>query len=260
VDKIHELKSEIGMTHAATLLIVSGKNHQEAVKQLSQHQVGLPPLANSELAAACKAAFKHVGPSRCYASCINGGGKTHAIMRQCAERQCHGQKEEAVAYARIPLRESTTAETLVSMLTKARNKFSRQQGKSIAYHLDISHIIPVAANTMLFELLILGLVRDPVNQTTFQRRKIDTFDIEIPNSVNDKTAQALYITSYIPKVVLECKADCFDFEVPVLSSRTGEIQLHAYTEVCVGSIEKKRKTKNGKKARERESLFSSPHT
>lgn len=228
MEQLHEIKADLGIENAATLLIVSGHPLQEAVKQLSQHQVGLPPLSTSdrgdELSFACLDAFNHMGPARCVASCINGGGKTHSIMKRCAERQKLG---ELIAYVRIPIRESTTPQTLVSMLTASRNKF-RHQGKSIFYHLDIGHIIPPSANTMLFELIVLGLVRDPVNQRVFQRRSSDTFDIEIPNSINNKTAQALYFTKLLPTVVLECSPDTLDFEVAVARGNTGDVALEPY--------------------------------
>ena len=50
------------------------------------------------------------------ASTINGGGKTHYIMKRIAEQQSSGV---AVAYRRLPVRESTTTSRLVDLLLAA---------------------------------------------------------------------------------------------------------------------------------------------
>ena len=98
-------------------------------------------------------------------------------MRKVAEEQ---RKSVLIQYHRIPLRESTTPRTMVDLLRKA-NQFS--QDDSIAYHIDIGHIIPANANTTLFELLLIRLIREADSCRVFHRDTNLIFYLEIPNSV-----------------------------------------------------------------------------
>jgi iron only hydrogenase large subunit-like protein len=80
--------------------------------------VDLPALDAAELRSAVAVALAlHIGATQCVASCINGGGKTQAILTEVAERQASGDR---VLYQRLPLRESTTPSSLVDNLSAAR--------------------------------------------------------------------------------------------------------------------------------------------
>lgn len=199
-----------------------------ALNQLSRHAVGLPPLQPSELRKACASAFAaHSGPTEAVSSCVNGGGKSHAIMRAVAERQAAG---EAVLYARVPMRESTTSASLVALLASARARCRAVDVNAAAcLHLDIAHIIPPSANTMLFELLLVGLLRDPASCRMYHRFPRDTFKLEMPNSPGNKSAAALRFCSLIPSVVLPCVAETFDLQVPTAMG-AGSIRLVEYSE------------------------------
>jgi len=152
VDRLRSLLSG-GVSEAATLLLVSGRPQQVVLNQLSRHSVDLPPLQSSELKSACAVAFAtHVGATEAVSSCINGGGKSHRIMREVAERQAAG---EQVLYARVPVRESTTPAALVALLAASSERCrSADASASLAVHVDIGHIIPAACNTMLFVTLL----------------------------------------------------------------------------------------------------------
>jgi hypothetical protein len=82
-------------------------------------------------------------------------------------------------------------------------------------HIDLSHIIPAACNTMLFELLVVGLLRDPVTCRVYHRSSQDAFRVEIPNSPGNKTSNALTLCALLPTVVLACSPDAFDLRTTV---------------------------------------------
>jgi hypothetical protein len=55
---------------------------------------------------------------------------------------------------------------------------------------------------MLFELLLIGLLRDADGCRVFHRDPNSIFYLEIPNSPNNKTARALRICLLFPTRVL----------------------------------------------------------
>jgi hypothetical protein len=151
------------------------------LNSLSQYALECPPLDPSALNAACTEAFqRHYGETQAVASVVNGAGKTHYILSWVAGQQASGSK---ILYRRIPLREATTVSSMIGLLpaSASRNKY--------LLHIDIGHIIPASANTMLFELLIVGVIRDPSSCRVYHRRPEDVFFLEIPNSLGDKTAK-----------------------------------------------------------------------
>ena len=231
VDRLRVLLADLGTEHAATLLLVSGKSKQVALNQLSEHHVDLPPLELSELRKACSEAFgRHVGSTECVASVVNGGGKSHTILRRVAVRQAAG---EPTLYARVPMRESTTPAALVDLLAKATARCRASDPScSTTVHLDIAHIIPASANTMLFELLLVGCLCDSTNCRIFHRRKSDGFQIELPNSPDDKSSKALRFCSLLPTTVLVCEPKEMDLTRPAFSDAPlcSRVVLPAYTE------------------------------
>ena len=52
-------------------------------------------------------------------------------------------------------------------------------------------LLLLQANTMLFELLVTGVIRDVKSCRVYRRRAQDAFALEIPNSIGDKTAARL---------------------------------------------------------------------
>ena len=103
---------------------------------------------------------------------INGGGKSFWIKRHVAGLQQQGKK---IKYRKIPFREASSASTMVALLSKFGS------GSASAVHLDIAHIIPASANTVLLELLVLGVIRDRSSCRVYHRRPCDLFLLEIPN-------------------------------------------------------------------------------
>ena len=116
---------------------------------------------------------------------------------------------------------------------KARTQTDVITDTSVAFHMDIGHIIPASANTMLFELLLVGLLRDPASCRMYHRQARDSFHLEIPNSPGNKTAKALRFCSLLPTTVLSVDADSLDLETPIFRDAPlcSEVALVEYTEM-----------------------------
>ena len=226
VEKLRILFAEHGQENAATLLLVSGLPRQVVLNTLSAHMVDLPPLSLQQLQRSCDEAFRlHVGPTQCVASSINGGGKTHYILNVIADAQSNGQ---TLLYRKVPFREGTTPKSLVELMSAAavmRDGIVRSAIDAadtdrirIAFHVDIAHIIPPAANTMLFQLLLVGVLRDPVSCRVYFRHPQDVYFIELPNSIDNKSITALRFCSMLPCTVLQVEPDTLSFTRPVVAN------------------------------------------
>jgi len=224
VKHMRELLEERGLRSVATLVIVSGDQNQAILNVLSSQLVELPALVQRPLREACAAAFeRHCGETRCVASEVNGGGKSAWILRQVAE----GQKHEAIAYIRVPIREATTARDLIDMFSQAH----REHPHRIAFHVDIGHVIPSTANTMLFQLLILGVLRDPFSCRVYQRRQEDVVFVEIPNSLNNKTAIALHVCHLFPNQILGVREHSMMLDSPIFSADPSQLLIQPIEEL-----------------------------
>jgi hypothetical protein len=152
----------------------------------------------------------------CVASTINGGGKSHFIKTLVCESQhqlAENHHKRSLNYVKIPIRESTTPKKLIDLLLSQ----PVQDNVSFAFHIEVGHIIPAAANTMLFQLLVVGVVQDPVSCRVFHRRSTDRVYLEIPNSLNNKTAIALRICSLLPTEILSVSASSLKLTRPVFA-------------------------------------------
>jgi hypothetical protein len=233
----------------ATLLIVS-EPKQVVLSMLSAHAVELQPLSRELLAAACGPALLASccgANSRAVLSEINGGGKSHRIMQlvgqwQAQQQQQHQQEQQQFTYHRIPLREEASAASLVAALTAAQlesaavaaaGRSSSSGNGSMAVHLDIGHVVLDNAATLLFQLLVLGVLRDPVTSAVYSLYATDvttaasqcTLLLEVPNSEGNAVAAALAaVCSLLPTEVLQVTA-------AALSEQRPERSLHCPTTV-----------------------------
>jgi hypothetical protein len=218
VEKLRLLFVDHGHADAATLLLVSGLPRQVALNTLSSHAIDLPPLEVSQLRKSCNEAFQvHSGYTECVASTVNGGGKSHYILGEVANRQLCG---EPILYKKIPFRESTNSFELVSLLS-SMTKFRRNKESGdtkMAFHIDIAHIIPPSANTMLFQLLLIGVLRCPKSSRVYYRDPSDMYLIEVPNSPKNKTILALRFCNLLPHVLLSVSAETLQLSRPVVQS------------------------------------------
>lgn len=82
---------------------------------------------------------------------------------------------------------------------------------------------------MLFELLIVGLLRDPISCRMFHRSNQDVIKLELPNSPANKSTQALYLCNLLPTTVLEVTAEDLDLVTPTFTGQ-GRLSLTQYHE------------------------------
>ena len=196
VKELRQLFDSEGLNEASILCFISGKPRQAILSSLSRHAVDLPPLEDKELKKACKDAFQvWCGRTETVQSAINGGGKTQRILCEVARAQRENDGLGFPLYQRVPIRESTTCAALVQTLNQLQNPNPQPRN---AIHLDIAHIIPASTNTILFQLLLIGVVADRKNYCVYFRRKHDMYYIEIPNSASDRTRNLLRVCSLFP--------------------------------------------------------------
>jgi energy-coupling factor transporter ATP-binding protein EcfA2 len=112
----------------------------------------------------------------------------------------------------VPYRESSKASTLVRRLG------SVPPDETSAFHIDIGHIIPANANTVLFELLIVGVLKSSEECQVYHRRTKDVFMLEIPNSDGDKTARGLKFCSLLPAQRLLVRENTLDLCRPAFTN------------------------------------------
>jgi hypothetical protein len=204
VEKLSDLTEEYGTKQAATLLLLSGKPNIMILNALSTVNVKLQVIKQKDLRRMCKHAFEHhLGETNIVASTINGAGKTSYIMKQAADAQKEGK---ALRYRKIPFREASSASSMLALLTAAHmNDKGEFDDSPVLFHIDIAHVIPACANTVLFQLLLIGILRDdaPESSKAYHRRKKDIFFLEMANSPGNKTAQALrFCSKFLPMVKL----------------------------------------------------------
>lgn len=226
VELLRSMLVEYGQDEAGTLVFISGKPRQMVLSALASNQVELPPLAAMPLRSACEEAFKlHRGETYGVASTINGGGKTHHILASVSDIQ---KKDDSVMYYKVPIRESTTPQKLIDLFSAAH----RLPGRRFVFHIDIAHIIPASANTMLFQLLLVGVLKCPVSCRAFHRNKDDIFFIEIPNSFNNKTAMALNMCALLPTKILSVDAESLQLTRPIfVDDANSQIRCPEYSEL-----------------------------
>jgi hypothetical protein len=238
-----------------TLLIVS-EPKQVVLSMLSAHAVELQPLSREVLAAACSPALLASScgaDSRAVLSEINGGGKSHRIMQLVGQWQSQQQQQQqqCVTYHRVPLREEATAASLVAALAAAQadstaaataSRSSSGCGStSMAVHLDIGHVVPDNAATLLFQLVVLGVLRDPVTSAVYSLYATATATaasqctllLEVSNSEGNAVAAALApVCSLLPTEVLKVTAAALTEQHPERSVRTPTtVKLHTDTEL-----------------------------
>jgi len=181
VESLRAFLGEFGYENAASLVMVSGKPQQVLLNSLSAHKVELPPLDEDTIRSSLnRACTVHCGETTCVTSSINGGGKTHWVLKAVGARQKQG---EPLHYRRVPFRESSSAASLVTRFIDVSTPGDRN-----AFHLDIAHIIPPSANTVLFELLIVGVIKNTTSCRVYHRSSNDVYYLEIPNSRGEKNS------------------------------------------------------------------------
>eukprot|EP00750_Incisomonas_marina_P010789 INCI16307.8.p1 GENE.INCI16307.8~~INCI16307.8.p1 ORF type:complete len:4556 (+),score=887.02 INCI16307.8:48-13670(+) len=223
--------SRYGTASASGLLIVSGLPGQVILSSLSSYAVDLPPLELSTLQQKCTEFFatgpdSSNGGTTCVRSRINGGGKSHYILNAAVKAQREANDAgRKIKYFRVGYREATNASTLVHQLSSKLSSVdgpAEVDGSPIPttnfFHLDIGHIVPQTANTVLFQLLFVGVLSDQRSGLIYHRDPADAYMIEVSNSPLDKTAEMLRVCRFLPNVMLEVSADTLEFNRPEVVS------------------------------------------
>ena len=110
----------------------------------------------------------------------------------------------------VAIRETTS----VGQFVEALKLDKTEPDKPTAVHLDLAHILPVSADVWLFELLVVGAVRDPIAGKVYHRRRADHFYIEVPNSPHERTASSLSFCALVPVSFLRMEASRLEFKQP----------------------------------------------
>eukprot|EP00656_Telonema_subtile_P055941 TRINITY_DN8827_c0_g1_i2.p1 TRINITY_DN8827_c0_g1~~TRINITY_DN8827_c0_g1_i2.p1 ORF type:complete len:1721 (+),score=503.88 TRINITY_DN8827_c0_g1_i2:159-5321(+) len=214
MESLNLMLEEFGTANcSAGLLFVSTQPRQLLLNALSGGMVELLPLDVDELHRACSHAMEHhLGTTMVVTSEREGGGKSHWIQKWVAGQQAEGN---FVLYRKIPFREESTADQLLSSLKNYSGELPN------AFHLDLGHIVPTNTNSVLFNLLLVGSLRDWSGVKVYPRRKQDVFLIEVANSIGDKTAEGLRVCSILPSQRITMTPDNLDFTRPVFTNDDG---------------------------------------
>lgn len=215
IDRLAVFRDKFGVHDASTLLLVSGKPRQLVINALSAHRIELPPLDLASMRRAILASAAFCGELFSVVSDINGGGKSDHIQTEISRRQKEAAAQAGaprIVYRKIPFRESSSAHSLVAALSRDATPHTRY-----AFHVDIGHIICDSANTLLFELLVVGVLKSTALNRSYYRRAADAFFLEIPNSRGELTRRALRVCELFQSVEVRVNAASLSLARPYVA-------------------------------------------
>jgi hypothetical protein len=224
VETLRRLEDKFGYQDASALVFVSGLQNQMLTNALNRHNIAVSVLPSENLRDAVKKIGEtyHGRPMEAVSAKMNGMGKTHHILRNMAELQ--EQHGGAAIRHHIEIRETTD----IAMLVESLLRDPTDPKIPTAIHIDLAHILPMYVDTLLFEVLVVGMLRDPTNCAVYHRRTMDFFFVEIPNTPQENTAQQLSFCLLIPRIYMQMSADRIDPEMPEFQ-RVGDTQAHKVT-------------------------------
>ena len=218
VEALRKMEEQFGFEHASALVFASGLPNQMLTNALNRHNLAVSVLQQDLLknAVAMVGEKYHGRQLEAVAAQMNGVGKTHHIHRQIHRLQDDHQGKPLLHH--VEIRETTDISALVSNLLSDPT----DPATPTAVHIDLAHILPSHVDTLLFELLIVGMLRDTHLCRVYHRRaKKDFFFIEIPNTPGESTAKQLSFCLILPRVYLTMSADRLDEEMPVIKEVDG---------------------------------------
>ena len=153
-----------GLRFATALVFVRGLADQMLLNALDDQQILARPLTRDGMREVLSSmASRHCSAVEAVASENKGAGKTFEILRQVKQLQ---DEVDASVLHYVAIRESTS----VGQFVEALKSDKTDPDKPTAVHLDLAHILPVSADVWLFELLVVGAVRDPIDGNVYHRR------------------------------------------------------------------------------------------
>ncbi len=198
---LKSLLDHFGSEDAAGLFLLAGAPGQHIVNTLSAYQVMVYSLTPETLRQKCTEIFGSARPTmqtRCVRSTVNGGGKTHFILKAAANAQADATRGK-VNYHCIGYRENTSPGTLLRRLNTALNAPTVKEGSpshSFVVHLNVGHLVPQTVDTTLFQLLFVGTLSDQASSQIYYRDPRDTYFVEVANS--PATFEALRVARFLP--------------------------------------------------------------
>eukprot|EP00397_Hematodinium_sp_SG-2012_P000023 GEMP01000023.1.p1 GENE.GEMP01000023.1~~GEMP01000023.1.p1 ORF type:complete len:4845 (-),score=1374.35 GEMP01000023.1:551-15064(-) len=251
VENLRTLLMRFTSVHAATLVFVTTKEQQMLLNALDSHRLHVSSLPKKTLRAMMASISRqkktdhaaHMGDaednfcSLAVLSDINGGGKSHFILKRAHAIQEHCGAD---TYHRISVRENVTATALVQALNAAAAAH-RDATTPIVYHMDLAHTMPEHVQSLLFALMVIGQLRDAcggfhsVGECFHKRPDLDYFFVEIPNIAATDGGQCMPIevasfASLLPTVRVEVSERSLDMCTPTLSTRPGGTSTVHYRE------------------------------
>ena len=211
VETLRRLKDKVGYKRASALAFVSGQANQMLTNALGQYQVTVSALPTATLAAAVRSIGDqyHERCMEAVSSEINGGGKTFYILRQAEALQKVHEGQPLLHH--VEVRETTTVSQLVATLLSG----SPAPGGPLVIHLDLAHILPSRIDALMFELLIVGTLRDPLRAAVYHRPVSSIFFVEVPNTPGERTALQLPFCLLLPRTFLRMRKARMSLERPV---------------------------------------------
>jgi hypothetical protein len=233
VEALRKLESKFGFESASALVFVSGMQNQMLTNSLNQHNLAMRALPLDILKVAVRKVGElyHGRQLEAVLSTMNGVGKTHHILRRVAEIQSANNNKPVLHH--VELRETTDVSALVTALLADPT----DPRLSTAVYIDLAHILPSHVDSLLFELLIVGVLRDPQHCNVYHRRKQDAFFVEIPNTPNEHTAKQMPFCRMLPPTYLRMVPEQLDTEMPVLRS-DGAIYVEFIPNECMEIVGK----------------------
>lgn len=212
VEALRRLEEKHGFEHASALVFVTGQTNQMLTNALNRHNIAVSVLPRESLMeAVARAGEKYHGRQlEAVTAWMNGVGKTHYILRRVFELQEKYKKKPLLHH--VEIRETTNISGLVRSLL---DDPTDPKGPT-AIHIDMAHILPSHVDTLIFELLIVGMLRDPQNCAVYHRRAIDFFLVELPNTPGEATARQLSFCLLLPRTYLRMGSERIDAETPKL--------------------------------------------
>jgi len=136
-----------------------------------------------------------------------GIGKSYKIQDWCC-------REAKVTPHRLPIHGHMGLQELASLLAD-------RQGKQPVFHLDLAPNVGLQLNTILFQLLVLGMIQHSHNQMLYWPPN-STLALEVPNSINNSTRARLHFLNLLPAIEL------VEADNPIITSNESAIAIAAY--------------------------------
>lgn len=215
VEALARFEQRFGFEDASALVFISGLQNQMLPNALSQHLLNVSPLPKELLVEAIAKIGEsfHGRQMEAVVGEISGVGKTHYIYRKVlrAQQECG----DSPVMHHVEVRETADISSLVDSLLSDPTDPSLPT----TFFIDLAHILPAHIDTLLFELLVVGVLRDAQHERVYHRRSQDCFCVEIPSTPDELTFKGLPFCMLMPRRLLKMGPDMLEKASPVVTLR-----------------------------------------